>query len=80
LVLFTVILSVVSGTLLSAVLAILPGLHVYNILGLVMLLVYGAPNAGLSVGPETFLPFAIGLVCGWAMLNTIPSVLLGAPG
>jgi hypothetical protein len=29
--------------------------------------------------PAVYIPFMIGLVTGWSMLNTIPSVLLGAP-
>jgi putative membrane protein len=79
LLLFAVILSVIAGTLVSAAIAILPGLHVYNLLGLIMLLVYGGQGVGIAVDPELFLSFAVGLVCGWAMLNTIPSVVLGAP-
>ncbi|MDF7799385.1 tripartite tricarboxylate transporter permease [Pontiellaceae bacterium B1224] len=72
-------LSVLAGTLASCIIAILPGLHVYNVMGLAVMMIYGAQEAGAAIGSELVLPFMIGLVCGWSMLNTIPSVLLGAP-
>ncbi|MCF7847326.1 MAG: tripartite tricarboxylate transporter permease [Kiritimatiellales bacterium] len=75
----TALLSVIVGTLLSCFIAILPGLHVYNVMGLAVMVIYGMQDAGMTVGPDIFIPFMIGLVSGWSMLNTIPSVLLGAP-
>lgn len=75
----SVILSVLAGIMVSCLVAILPGLHVYNVMGLAALVLYRAQDAGLSAGSEIVIPFMIGLVCGWSMLNTIPSVLLGAP-
>ncbi|MEA2069503.1 MAG: tripartite tricarboxylate transporter permease [Verrucomicrobiota bacterium] len=74
-----VILSVLAGTLVSCLIAVLPGLHVYNVMGLAVMFIYGAQDAGMSIGNELVIPFMVGLVCGWSMLNTIPSVLLGAP-
>ena len=71
--------SVVVGTALSSLLACVPGLHIYNIMGLLALLAHGAVAAGHTVPMEVALPFAIGLLVGYAVLNTIPSVLLGAP-
>jgi len=76
---FTVIVAVLAGTVLSGFLAILPGLHIYNVMGLVAMLIYGLQDMGIAVNPEVYLPFMIGLVVGWSVLNTIPSVLLGAP-
>lgn len=72
-------LSVLIGTVLSCFLAILPGLHIYNVMGLAVLLIYKLQALGMAVAPEVYLPFMIGLVVGWSVLNTIPSVLLGAP-
>jgi putative membrane protein len=77
--LLPVILSVLAGTLVSCLIAVLPGLHVYNVMGLAALFLYGAQDAGMAIGTDRVIPFMIGLVCGWSMLNTIPSVLLGAP-
>lgn len=71
--------SVLAGTVLACFLSILPGLHIYNVLGLAALLLYSWPGSGLAASPEIFIPFMIGLVTGWSVLNTIPSVLLGAP-
>ena len=76
---FTVILAVLTGTVLACFLAILPGLHIYNVMGLAALLIYHVQGLGLAVAPEVYLPFMISLVVGWSVLNTIPSVLLGAP-
>jgi len=73
------LIAVISGTLLSCVIAILPGLHVYNVIGLAVILIYGMQDVGITVESEVFIPFTIGLVAGWSMLNTIPSVLLSAP-
>lgn len=72
-------LSALAGTVLACVLAILPGLHIYNVMGLVALLIVHFQGLGMAVAPEIYLPFMIGLVVGWSVLNTIPSVLLGAP-
>lgn len=76
---FIVLLSTLTGTILSAVLACLPGLHAYNVLGAGMLALYWLADQGQAIAPEWVLPFATGMIVGWAMLNTIPAVLLGAP-
>lgn len=69
----------VVGTLLSSVISILPALHAYNVLGLLIMGAYALAERGVQVAPELYLPFMAGMVVGWSMLNTIPSVLLGAP-
>jgi len=73
------IAAVLAGTVLSCCLAVLPGLHIYNLMGLFAMLLYALQGAGHFVHPELYIPFMIGLVVGWSVLNTIPSVLLGAP-
>lgn len=75
----TALVAILAGTVLSCLLAILPGLHIYNVMGLSVLLIYNLQSVGLAVSPEVFIPFMISLVVGWSVLNTIPSVLLGAP-
>ncbi|MBT3191270.1 MAG: hypothetical protein HN341_01815 [Verrucomicrobia bacterium] len=67
------------GTCFSSALSCIPGLHVYNIMGLLALLAHTASAAGLSIPIEIALPFAVGLMVGYSVLNTIPSVLLAAP-
>ncbi|MCE9615459.1 MAG: tripartite tricarboxylate transporter permease [Lentisphaerae bacterium] len=67
------------GTVLSSVLSVLPGLHAYNVLGLLIMLILWVQSLGTAVPPDLYLPFMVGMIVGWAMLNTIPAVLLGAP-
>ena len=71
--------AVLAGTVLACFLAILPGLHIYNVMGLAALFLYSLHGGGLAAMPEVYIPFMLGLVTGWSILNTIPSVLLGAP-
>lgn len=73
------IVGTLAGVLLSAPLSLLPALHVYNVLGGWLLLAYSLQGAGALIPPEFSLPLMTGLVVGWSILNTIPSVLLGAP-
>ncbi len=75
----TVLVSTLAGTAMAGVLACLPGLHVFNLMGLVALLILELQAAGMAVAPEIILPLMTGMIVGWCMLNTIPAVLLGAP-
>ena len=74
-----VILSSLVGAVLSSVLACVPGLHVYNILGLAVIGVHTLAAHGTSVPGDILVPFAAGMIVGYSMLNTVPSVLLAAP-
>ena len=71
--------AVLAGTVIACVLALLPGLHIYNVMSLAALFLYSQHGGGVAARPDIFLPFMIGLVTGWSVMNTIPSVLLGAP-
>jgi putative membrane protein len=66
----------VAGTVLSSLLSCLPALHIYNVAGLAVLLTVKAE--GLFPG-EVLAMFMLGLVVGYAVLNTIPSIFFGAP-
>ena len=68
-----------AGTLASTLLSVLPGLHVYNVIGLLVMFYLWLGAHGILAGPEVYLPFMTGMIVGWSMLNTIPAVLLGAP-
>ena len=74
-----VVASTLVGTVLSSLLSILPGLHAYNVMGLLVLLILWVQSLGVVLPPEVYLPFMMGMIVGWSMLNTIPAVLLGAP-
>jgi putative membrane protein len=71
----------VLGTALSSIISVLPALHAYNVLGALVLLFYWLVEKGVMTAQqgELFVPFMAGVVVGWSMLNTIPSILLGAP-
>lgn len=71
-----VLAGVIAGTLVAAGTALFPGLHAYNLLGLFMIGVHGGQ---VSLPAPFLLSFSIALVCGWSLLNTLPSILLSAP-
>jgi putative membrane protein len=64
------------GALAASILACIPALHIYNVAGALILLGAGA---GRLLGPEALSGLMIGLVTGYAMLNTIPSIFLSVP-
>ena len=70
------------GTVLSAFLSCIPGLHIYNLAGLLIILalkMQGMAPADWGRIDELLSMFMLGLVVGYAVLNTIPSVFFGAP-
>ena len=71
-------LSSTIGAIMGCLLACIPALHVYNVLGLAALAAH-ALNSGTWQSPEIVVPWTTGMIVGWAMGNTIPSVLLSAP-
>lgn len=68
--------SALIGVLVSSFFSCLPALHITNVAGLVMVWVLGAQG---MVSQQTLAGFMLGLVVGYAVLNTIPSVFWGAP-
>jgi putative membrane protein len=65
-----------AGTLVSGIVSCIPALHIYNVAALLVVL---ALRARGLVPEELLALFMLGLVVGYAVLNTIPSVFLGAP-
>ncbi|HOU11754.1 MAG TPA: tripartite tricarboxylate transporter permease [Anaerolineae bacterium] len=70
------ILWTLAGTLLASLLALVPALHIYNVAGFI-LLASGALAAWMS--PEQMAFLFLGLITGYAMLNTISSIFLSVP-
>jgi putative membrane protein len=70
------ILWALAGVGCAAVLAPLPGLHIYNAAALVLLLV---ESDALALAPEPMGFLFLGMVTGYAMLNTLASVFLSTP-
>ena len=64
------------GTCIGALLALVPGLHVFNLAG-VALLLYARQSLPLQSTPLAFV--LLGLVIGWSVVNVIPSIFLFAP-
>ena len=69
-----VLLSVTAGTVLTSILACLPGLHVYNVMGALVMGILALESAGTHIPADIFLPAMTGMIVGWSMLNTIPAV------
>ncbi len=66
----------VVGTSVASVLALIPALHIYNVAGVILLL----STAGrIPLPPERMAFLFLGMVTGYAMVNTIPSIFLSAP-
>jgi putative membrane protein len=65
-----------AGAIVSSLLACVPGLHVYSIAGLLVAL---GLELGIDAGGEVFGGFMLGMVVGYAVLNTIPGVFWAAP-
>jgi putative membrane protein len=64
------------GTLIGAILALVPGLHVYNVAGVALILAAGHT---LPLANEQLALLLLGMVVGWAVVNVIPTVFLFAP-
>ena len=65
-----------AGAIVAAALALVPALHVYNVAGLIIL---GWGMLGNFIPPEYLAFFFLGMITSYAMLNTIPSIVLSAP-
>ena len=65
------------GAMIGSVMGCVPGLHVYNLMGLVVVMAppMPAPDAGL-LWP---VPLVAGMVVGYSMTSAVPAVFLAAP-
>ncbi|MDY0146049.1 MAG: tripartite tricarboxylate transporter permease [Kiritimatiellia bacterium] len=74
-----ILISVSTGTVLMSVLSCLPGLHVYNVMGALVLGIISLEGTRFAIPLEVYLPAFTGMIVSWSMINTIPAVLLGTP-
>ena len=79
LIILKVFLSTVVGTIISIIIGCLPAMHVYNVATLFIVFYGAVSRSALGSDPYVMMPFMMGLVVGWAILNTVPTVFLGAP-
>ncbi len=66
----------VLGALIASFLALIPALHVYNVITLAFLLAGGWQT---WLHPDQFAMLLLGMVTGYAVLSVIPSIYLAAP-
>jgi putative membrane protein len=67
----------ICGAVLASLLACVPALHIYNVAGVIILA--GAWLAGLVPPGAPLAMLLLGMVTGYATLNTIPSIFFSAP-
>ncbi|MFZ5917010.1 MAG: tripartite tricarboxylate transporter permease [Chloroflexota bacterium] len=70
------LLYALAGAVLASLLACVPALHIYNVAGLLILLGAGATD---FLSPEATAFLFLGLVTGYAVVNTVPGVFFAAP-
>jgi putative membrane protein len=75
----TIIASSICGAFLATLAACIPGLHIYNIMGILALVAYHGITAGHTIPVEISIPFALSLVTAYSIISNIPSILLAAP-
>jgi len=63
------------GSIAASILACIPALHIYNVVGLMLALGAGANTL---IRPEELSALMLGLITVYSMLNTIPSVFFSA--
>ncbi len=71
--------SVLAGVAISAVVACIPGFHIYNLMGFIVLGVLGLQARGILIAPEMIVAGSAAMVTTFGVLNSVPSILLSAP-
>lgn len=66
----------IAGTLVASTLALVPALHVYNVAGIFILF---ATSAQTFIGANELAMLLVGMIVGYAMLNSVAAIFLGAP-
>ncbi len=69
---------VILAAAVASLLACIPGLHVYNVIG-ALLWVYLHLQATTAISQEWLSTIMIAMISAWAIGNTIPAVILAAP-
>lgn len=72
------LVAIVVGTLVASVMACLPALHIYNVAGFALLFALPVIREGI-ISSSILIAFMMSLIVAYSVLNTIPSIFLGAP-
>ncbi|OVE73759.1 hypothetical protein BVX94_03070 [bacterium B17] len=75
----SVIVFSIVGAAVSALAACLPGLHVYSLLGLLYMVLHSWVFPFLEISSDILVSLTAGMVTGYAVVNTLPSIMLSAP-
>jgi len=70
------LLYAVGGALLASVFSLIPALHIYNVAGFIIL---AMTALGEFIPPERLAMVFLGMITGYSMLNTIPSIFFSTP-
>ena len=71
-----ILLYATAGVIVASILALIPALHIYNVIAIILFLLGGLSG----IVPREILPyFLIGMMSGYVVLNTITSIFLSAP-
>ncbi|MDF1512480.1 MAG: tripartite tricarboxylate transporter permease [Anaerolineae bacterium] len=74
-VLDTLMLWTIGGVLVASIISLVPGLHIYNFAGLIIL----ATSYYDIISSESLVFLFLGMISGYAILNIIPGVFLSVP-
>ncbi len=66
----------IAGTLLASLIALIPSLHVYNVAGIFILF---ALSIEQFIQGDALAILLLGMIVGYAMVNTVSAIFLGAP-
>jgi putative membrane protein len=67
------------GTFIGSIVGLVPGLHVYNIAGLALLLFSSGAFGVFSINDELLAFLLLGMTIGWVLISILPSTFLFAP-
>ncbi|MDD2999010.1 MAG: hypothetical protein PHV05_08085, partial [Candidatus Riflebacteria bacterium] len=62
------------GVLFSALISFLPALHIYNVIGIFLLVVL---KFEATMAPMQLISLCIGMIVGYSILNTVPATYFG---
>ena len=71
-----VLLWALLGAVVASFMALIPALHIYNVAGL---LLYAVSSGRVALEAEALAFLLLGMITGYAMVNTIPSIFFAAP-
>lgn len=75
----TVLGVILAATAVSAAVSWIPGFHIYNLMGFLVLGILRLQATGIPVAYELILCGAVAMIAAFAVINSLPAILLSAP-